>query len=433
MTSYAKHVPSGVIPATGVRTWGVPGAESWLKERVPLFFTPGGGSLALGALVIVSFLPVLWTGAPDGAVGTAWRAYPSTLLLAALPLWFRYLPGAAAVSATLIALESAAALAGRGTGAVRTRFGLGLVCLAALWTLAGALLRLRARRRQGERALAAAGAARFPVPGPLPDGHRRRGLPAVLFGALLCLVGGGILLDGLVRDVGAHGAALGYDAVGQQWFAAPFLVLGATLLGRGASAGRAARRLRDAFVPAVVVGVRSSRSGHHWLYPDADEMAGRPLIAFRARGVDTRPEVRLLAGGPTAGAGRATHDVDARGEPFEAVLYGVPREGAEVVLEYAVHGDRGSSISSCLTAAVLLPRRRHGLDAWVPAGVSYRESTARIRARAEERRREQARSRAEKDRERRDGRTNETAGGCGGSSGGSGCGGDGGCGGCGCG
>ncbi|MFF4318832.1 hypothetical protein [Streptomyces sp. NPDC001568] len=429
MTAYAKHVPSGVIPATGVRTWGVPDADGWLKERVPLFFTPAAGSWALVALVAVSFLPSLWTGAPDGAVGTAWRAYPSTLLLAALPLWFRYLPGAAAVSATLIALESATALAGRGSGAVRTRVGLGLVCLAALWTLVGALLRLRARRRQGERALAAAGTARFPVPGPLPDGHGRRGLPAILFGVFLCFVGGAVLLDGLVRDFGAHGAALAYDAVGQQWFAAPFLVLGGTLLGRGVSADRAARRLRDAFLPAMVVGVRTSRSGHQWLYPDADETAGAPLIAFWARGVDTRPEVRVLVGGPSTGARRALHDVDARSEPFEAVLYGVPREGAEVVLEYAVHGPGGSSISSYLTAAVLLPRRRHGLDRWIPAGVSHRESAARIRARAEERGREQARLRAEKDRERRAGRTNETAGGCGGS----GCGGDGGCGGCGCG
>ncbi|MDX2390355.1 hypothetical protein NJL88_09855 [Streptomyces sp. DK15] len=431
MTAYAKHVPSGVIPATGVRTWGVPASESWLKERVPLFFAPGGGSWALAVLVVVSLLPIAWTGAPEGAVGTAWRAYPMTLLLVALPIWFRYLPGAAAVSAALIALESGAALVVRGTGAARTRVGLGLVCLAALWALVGALLRLRARRRQAERALAAAGPARFPVPGPLPDGHGRRGIPAILFGVFLCLAGGAVLLDGLVRDFGTHGEAVPYDAVGRQWTAAPLLVLGSTLLGRGGSADRAARRLRDVGLPAMVVGVRISRSGHHWLYPDADETAGRPLIAFRARGVDTRAEVRMLAGGPTAGTRRALHDVDAHGEPFEAVLYGVPRAGSEVVLEYAVHDGRGSRISSWLTAAVLLPRRRHGLDRWIPAGVSHRESTERMRARAEERRREQARLRTEKEKEKtgRDRRTNETAGGCGGT----GCGGDGGCGGCGCG
>ncbi|MFF3020264.1 hypothetical protein [Streptomyces sp. NPDC057939] len=429
MTAYAKHVPSGVIPATGVRTWGVPAAEGWLKERAPLFFAPGGGSWALGVLVVVSFLPIVRTGAQDAAVGTDWRAYPMTLLLAALPVWFRYLPGAAAVSAALIAAESAAALVVRGTGAVRTRVGLCLVCLAALWALVGALLRLRARRRQGARALAAAGPARLPAPGPLPDGHGRRGIAAMLFGVFLCLVGGGVLLDGLVRDFGAGGGAVPYDAVGQQWTAAPLLLLGSTLLGRGASADRAARRLRDVGLPVMVVGVRISRSGHHWLYPDADETAGRPLIAFRARGVDTRAEVRMLAAGPTADARRGSHDIDARDEPFEAVLYGVPREGAEVVLECAVHDGPGTRISSHLTAAVLLPRRRHGLDRWVPAGVSHRESVRRTRARAEERRREQARLRAEEEKTNRDGRAGGAAGGCGGT----GCGGDGGCGGCGCG
>ncbi|MET9603555.1 hypothetical protein ABZZ17_00660 [Streptomyces sp. NPDC006512] len=429
MTAYAKHVPSGVIPATGVRTWGVPAAEHWLKERVPLFFTPGAGSWALGVLVAVSFLPAFWTGAPDGAVGTAWRAYPGTVLLVALPFWFRYLPGAAVVSAALIALDSAASLAARGGGAGRTRFGLGLVGLAGLWALAGALLRLRARRRQGERALLAAGGARFPAPGPLPDAHGRRGIPAILGGVFLCLAGGGVLLDGLVQDFGGHGAAVAYDAVGQQRFALLFLVPGSVLLGRGWTADRAARRLHDDRQPALVVGVRVSPSGHFWLYPDADETAGRPLIAYRARSGDTRGGVRLLAGGPETGTRRGVHDVDARSEPFEAVLYGVLREGAEVVLEYAVHDGYGRTISSHLTAAPLLPRRRHGLDVWVPAGVSHRESTARVRARAEERGRERQRQRAA-DREK-DRRTNETAGGCGG---GSSCGGDGGgCGGCGCG
>lgn len=437
MTAYAKHLPTGATPATDLGTWGVEAAERWRGARAPAVFAPGAGSGILGLLVVLSLVLILRNDAPGPPAGTAWRAYPDAVLLVALPLWYRYLPGATLVSATLLAVESAAALPARPAADTAGRTGLFLVCLLSLWALTGAFLRLWARRRQTRLAGAAAGPARFPLPDRLPAGHDRRGNGRLLGGAFLCLVAAGILLDGILGDLGAHGGPHPYDAVGQQRFALPLLVLGSTLLGAGWSADLTARRLHRAPQPVLLVGVRAAPSGHFWLCPDADTTAGRPLIPYRPRREDTLGSVRLLARGAPGSLPRGLHDIDARAEPFEALLYGAPYDGAEVVLEYAVHGRAG--ISAFVTAAVLLPRRRHGLDRWIPSGVSYEET--RERRRAQER--ERARTHAPPERRGRTTRGTATAGGTGAAATGGGCGGDGGgcggsgcgggCGGCGCG
>ncbi|MDK9500970.1 hypothetical protein QEZ40_007173 [Streptomyces katrae] len=429
MIAYAKHLPAGVVPASDVRTWGVEESERFRKARTPVVFAPAAGSWFLAVLVTVSLVLVLRDGGPAAAVGTAWRFYPAAVLLVALPLWYRFLPGAAAAAAALLLAESAAALS-RGPGAV-------LVCLAAAWALAGALLRLRSRRAQERLALAAAGPARFPLPDRLPSGQERRGNTRIIVGALLCLAAAAILVDGLVEDLGTGPGDLPYDAVGQQRVALVLLVLGSTLLGRGWAADLATRRLYEDDQPALVVGVRISPSGHFWLLPGADDTAGRPLLCYRPADRDTVKGARLLAAGTEGLPRGGQHDVDARAEPFEALLHGVPREGAEVVLEYAVHQDYGSGISCHVTGAPLLPRRRHGLGPWSPARVSYRETTRGRREQEEARRREADRAKTAK-RAAASGTAGTTAaGGCGGGGGGGSCGGDGcgggGCGGCGCG
>ncbi|MGE7384054.1 hypothetical protein ACQKM2_00945 [Streptomyces sp. NPDC004126] len=377
----------------------------------------------------VSLVLVLGDGGPAAAVGTAWRFYPAAVLLVALPLWYRFLPGAAAAAAALLLAESAAALS-RGPGAV-------LVCLSAAWALAGALLRLRSRRAQERLARDAAGPARFPLPDRLPPGQERRGNTRIIVGALLCLAAAGILVDGIVEDLGAGPGGVPYDAVGQQRVALVLLALGSTLLGRGWAADLATRRLYEDDQPALVVGVRIAPSGHFWLLPDADDTAGRPLLCYRAADRDTLKGARLLAAGTEGLPRGGLHDVDARAEPFEALLHGVPREGAEVVLEYAVHENCGSGITCQVTGAPLLPRVRHGLGPWSPAGVSYRETTRDWREREEARRREADRAKSAKSAKRATatgtaGTTAAACGGGGGSCGGDGCGG-GGCGGCGCG
>ncbi|MFB0633507.1 hypothetical protein, partial [Streptomyces sp. AB3(2024)] len=439
MTAYAKHLPTGATPASDIGTWGVEAGERWRAARAPAVFAPGAGSRILGFLVALALTLILrndapgWNDAPGPPAGTAWRAYPDGLLLVALPLWYRYLPGATVVSATLLAVESAVTLPARPAADTAGRTGLFLVCLLSLWALTGAALRLRARRRQTLLARAAAGPARFPLPARLPTGHDRRGNGRLLGGAFLCLVGAGILLDGILGDFGAHGGPHPYDAVGQQCFALPLLVLGSTLLGAGWSADLAARRLHRAPQPVLLVGVRAAPSGHFWLYPDADTIAGRPLIPYRPRREDTLGSVRLLARGAEGSLPRGLHDMDARAEPFEAVLYGAPYDGAEVVLEYAVHG--GAGISASVTAAALLPRRRHGLDRWIPAGVSYEKTLERRRERERERFRTYDpptwRKRTTRGTAATTGTGAAATGGCGGDGGGcggSGCGG--GCGGC---
>ncbi|MER5812735.1 hypothetical protein ABT143_31895 [Streptomyces sp. NPDC002033] len=431
MTAYAKHLPAGATPASGMAPWGVEAAARWRGARPPAVFAPGPGSRLLAVLVAASLTLILWNEAPGPAGGTAWRAYPDAVVLVALPLWYRFLPGAAAVSAALLAVEAAVALPGTAGSDAAARTGLVLVCLLSLWALAGALLRLRARRAQARLALAAAGPARYPLPRLLPPGHDRRGNMPLLTGGFLCLVGACILLDGILGDLGGRAP---YDAVGQQRVALPLLVAGATLLGRGWTADLAARRLHREPQPALVVGVRVAPSGHFWLYPDADSPAGTPLIGYRPGRGDTRDGVRLLARAVDGRYPRGLHDIDARAEPFEAVVHGPLHEGAEIVVEYAVHG--GGGISAGVAAAPLLPRLRSGLDGWVPAGVSHRET--------QERRRERARTYAPPPPppKRRSATTHGTAaatgtgaattgGGCGGDGGcGSGCGG---CGGCGCG
>lgn len=170
MTAYAKRLPAGVKPASDTRTWGIEASGRWRAARAPAVFAPGAGSRVLGVLMAVSLALILWNEAPAPTVGTAWRAYPAAVLLVALPFWYRYLPGAAAVSAALLAVESAVALPGLPASDAAGRTGLVFVCLASLWALAGALLRLRARRRQARLALDAAGPARFPLPERLPAG-----------------------------------------------------------------------------------------------------------------------------------------------------------------------------------------------------------------------------------------------------------------------
>lgn len=110
-------------------------------------------------------------------------------------------------------------------------------------------------------------------------------------------------------------------------------------------------------------------------------------------------------------------------------MYGVPVEGAEVVLAYAVY-ESDTRIAARLTAARLLPYRVHRLPRpWNPNLSSrrqnIREEQARIARSLDERRKAQAeRARANTSRANRP----DSSGGCGGDVS---CGGDGGgCGGC---
>ncbi|MFE2362046.1 hypothetical protein [Streptomyces virginiae] len=211
-----------------------------------------------------------------------------------------------------------------------------------------------------------------------------------------------------------------YDPSGRQVCAGVLLIAGSALLGRGAAARLAARRLHTRPQPALLVGVRRATSGHHWLYPDAATRSAPPLISHSGSDRNARTGQRTLFAGSERSLRATHHDVDLVAEPIEAVLYGVVHEGAEVVLECAVYaGD--TRLVPQLTAAPLLPRRRHGLPGWQPSTRSYRE-------RVREQQRLARELQAERDRERKESRGSDTAAaGCGGGCGG-GCDGCGGCG-----
>ncbi len=94
-----------------------------------------------------------------------------------------------------------------------------------------------------------------------------------------------------------------------------------------------------------------------------------------------------LLGGAESRLRADHHDIDEDAEPYEALLYGVPCEGAEVILRYAVYRGNPTIVES-VTAAPLLPVRRNGFRGpWKPAGTSH---TLKVRAEAERRREERA-------------------------------------------
>ena len=197
-----------------------------------------------------------------------------------------------------------------------------------------------------------------------------------------------LLAWGLAADLRAAGTGTPYDAVGQQVIALLLLAPGTTLLGRGLQARRAARRLHEGPQPVLRVGVRNPLVGPCWLVADAVTISAEPLVAFRDLFADSHGHGsgRLLAGGEESRLRAEHHDIDPRREPFEALLYGVPCEGAEVVLEYA-HYESDTRIVTAVTTAPLLPVRRRSLPPWQPAGSSY---TLRTRVEDERRRVERA-------------------------------------------
>ncbi|MEV7520528.1 hypothetical protein [Streptomyces sp. NPDC091371] len=384
MRDNVKFLPPAAIPEEGAGDWAVGDAREWWAARTPGFFSPAVGGWVLAPLVVAGSILVGWNEPEEvGRVGTDWAGYWAAILLFCLPLWFRFLPAAAMVSTAVVAVTAGISLppaseAGDTAGLVGAWLILG--CCAYAFT--GALWRLASRSRQRELALAAAGKTRVPLPSKLPSAHRRRGLRLMLIGGGLCLAAVALLAWGLVQDRGAQGGEAPYDAVGQQVLALLPLIPGTPLLGRGLTAQLAARRLRTRPQPVLRVGVRARYSGRMWLYPDARTTDAPALIAFRDRGGNTEERTRTLVGGTEARLRSEHHDIDPKAEPFEALLYGLPFEGAEIVLEYAAI--TAATIDADVMAVQLVPERRDRPGSWWPRETSYRVKEREREARRRE-------------------------------------------------
>lgn len=422
---HIKYLPPGTLPEGGVPVWSVGGdgsttksvsggsitawsvadAGKWRKAGVPTVLAPVLGGWILAALVMTAYVLLFGLSSASGAWrdglggGTDWLRYPGVVLLTALPLWYRYVPVAVFPAALFVAVE-AALLAAR-TGDIDRSATAGYLVVLAVCALSatGAGLRLRARRRQRALALAAAGERRFPLPRGVPESDGHRGHAQVYLGLVLCLAGLAILTDGLVEDLTSGG--VGYDAIGQQRVCLVLLVAGTTFAGWGQLAYRAARRLHEEDQPALIVGVRTGADGRHWVHPDARTPSAPPLVPYVPRGRDTRTRTRLLGSGSVYAEGNGHHDIDPRREPFEAILYGTPTEGDEVVLEYACaeyhRRQEMGRMYAAVTTVLLRPDRHHGLGVWKPV-----DGATRQRERLREAREEAARDRAADERAKRE-------------------------------
>ncbi|MDL2077237.1 hypothetical protein QNN03_12375 [Streptomyces sp. GXMU-J15] len=188
----------------------------------------------------------------------------------------------------------------------------------AVASLVLAEVRLRARRRQKAYAMEAAGGAVAPAPGagvPL-----RRGRFLVGWGLVAMAAGG--TLTGLTSDGTAP--AVGFLLAG----------LGLSIVVSGALGRIRARRLLAAPVPVLRVLVREGTQARTEVFAADDVRAERPLFAVSVGEVDPEeePDGDESDEDDDEAALLEMLDNDAPGPLREAVLYGVPYDGAEVVL-----------------------------------------------------------------------------------------------------
>ncbi|EGX57428.1 hypothetical protein SZN_22871 [Streptomyces zinciresistens K42] len=335
----ASALTGGCLPWDGVqaRRWLAARPPSWVPVRTRAYV-----GLAVGTVAAV---------AAGGLALLGVRGWVAACLALQL-LWVLVRPEAVRLAApVLVVLVLFTGEYGE-DGAWAVRLGAVLV-LVPVWVTA--LVRLRARRGQREAALAAAGGVTLPVPfgdAPLGRGKILGGL------GVLVLAAGAVL----VATSGAW--ALAEDrqtAPALGWFVAG---LGATVLLSGALGRRRADALRREPVPALRVLIRENADLDTQVYAADDLAALRPLFTVATSLVDDEgcegeegEEGEEGDGGDGGDAwaaygGRADgdeRDGDADGdEEFrhildridaglpgplrEAVLYGLPYEGAEVVL-----------------------------------------------------------------------------------------------------
>ncbi|MFB9524108.1 hypothetical protein [Streptomyces cremeus] len=306
-----------VLGLAGAAVWLLPTAASE-PDITAVFGTAPDSAVSRGAIVLTvesqvdtSYYAEEFSGGGSWPVGALWAWLPPTVFQGLVLLeayWIRRRP---ALALALLAPLTAAALLldeGIADAAPAARITAGM---AAVLVGLHLLHRVQARARQRTSAVEAAGPGRHPVPA-VPV----RGRPLLVPGA------GAVLLA-----VAAYFCLADWRAESK----GVFLVsgtLGTALLVHAVAEWRGAARLRRHPQPVLRVLVREDVDGRTLVYAADDTAGAEPLLGFRGRG------------GYEGGAAPRPQGLGPR--PMrEAVLYGVPALGAELVCVGAVDGPEG--------------------------------------------------------------------------------------------
>lgn len=394
-------MPYADVPA---RPWVSADARRWAVARVPAWARPVGPAVVLLVAVVMAVMyspdPMCTVAAPCGA---EWLDAAGTMLFLPHLVWLFVLPELAFVSAPLLLIW----MSNPNTwlGGPAEKIADAVVVAALCWGWAAVVARLRARGRQRSLVLDAAGG--IMVPAPATDDVRpwRRGLVRGIAGAILCAVAGALTTivvaddrtdDRLARTATSENArVVAYntddytvtvrlsdstrhrfdaqgsyrvgssvpvlmhgdwmrlatephgDRTGRQALALALAGLGITVLGSGLLSRRRAVALHRAPVPVLRVLTRHHQ-GRTEIFAADDTATLRPVLSYEPH---TRTRTALR----------------------QALLYGAPREGGELILASATESGQW------LVEGTASPIRHGSPDGTGKPGV-YRPDTARTAA-----------------------------------------------------
>ncbi|WP_330288182.1 hypothetical protein [Streptomyces sp. NBC_00576] len=321
------RLPSASIP-DGCQDWTTARAAGWSAALPPRWtFLRVRRSVAAGLATLV-----LCVGALVAMAGGLWPFVAAGF--AVYVLWVLARPELVWVGAPLLLLALAAEASSKSWGL--TAFG--VVVVLGSWAVVA--VRLRARSEQLERAVEAAGGVAVPVPG--ADVPVRRGQLLFVLGFVVLGLG---LLTG--STAGFWGSAEDQEGA---WVVTVFLAgLGATALASAWLGRQRAGALRATPVPVLRVLVRDDAQGTTEVYAADDLTTERPLFTVDLTsfdeddddddddGVDVDDDAGDGDGDESDGDDEIRRmllglDDDTLGPVREAVLYGAPFDGAEVLV-----------------------------------------------------------------------------------------------------
>jgi hypothetical protein len=315
------RLPSASIPE-GCQDWTTARAARWSAALPPRWtFLRVRRSVAAGIATLV-----LCVGALVAMAGGLWPFVAAGF--AVYVLWVLARPELVWVGAPLLLL----ALAAEASSKAWALTGFGVVVVLGSWAVVA--VRLRARGEQLERAVEAAGGVAVLVPG--AEAPVRRGRLLFAMGFVVLALG---VLAG--STAGLWGSAEDQEGA---WVVTVFLAgLGATALTSAWLGRQRAGALRGAPVPVLRVLVRDDAQGGTEVYAADDLAAERPLFTVDLTSFDEDDDDEEdEAHGEEDGEDPAGDDElrrvllglddDTLGPVREAVLYGAPFDGAEVLV-----------------------------------------------------------------------------------------------------